>query len=442
MNPTRLLLCTLALAPLAAAQEATPAEPAPPGAAEPSRGIDPAIWMDGVRAAYRDAVVHEHHTIIVTPPHGEASSAVIVTRTSPGEKGPRTWMQLGPFDVLFEPSRVAIVHRHNRKTVLVREGGEGLAPLMDAAPRIPLPQLAWISGAGTAKGSALDELRELGAWFEGLEIREVVVGGDGLAVTAFAQRDGEHPRAQVRVDESNRVVEFVARVRASESPDAWGELRVSSREIEKEPIPEWDAFIAGRERVTSISQLRPAPSQIPVGVTLPSLGFMTRAMEAWDFGAISAGAETQAPGARHLFAFVLYDASKARPRDDGASGYDAVYRAARQMRRDSAVRRTPLVRIHAVPVGVVGVDDFRPDLMEKREKSWSELVAPLGPENGAAHVWSSIGADAIGRFVPESAAVVVLTDASLRILGVIPLDGRAGDTDALANEVMAAAGAE
>jgi hypothetical protein len=46
-----------------------------------------------------------------------------------------------------------------------------------------------------------------------------------------------------------------------------------------------------------------------------------------------------------------------------------------------------------------------------------------------------VGPEVIGRFVPDSAAVVVVTDATLRILAVIPLDGRASDNDALAREI-------
>jgi hypothetical protein len=64
------------------------------------------------------------------------------------------------------------------------------------------------------------------------------------------------------------------------------------------------------------------------------------------------------------------------------------------------------------------------------------VITPLrAGDPGAAHVWTSVGPEVIGRFVPDSAAVVVVTDATLRILAVIPLDGRASDNDALAREI-------
>ena len=398
------------------------------------QGIDPAVWMDGVRAAYRDTLVHEQHTITVIPPGGDPTSAQVVTRTVATEGGSRTWVRLGPFDVLIEPGRAAVIHRHNRKTVLMREGGSGLGPLFDVVPRIPLPQIEWLVGGGESGGAALSELQPLGSWFEGLVLERVSVGPDGLATTAVGALVDDRPSVEVRVDESNRVVDFTARVATEEGPV--GEMRIISREIDKEPVPEWAEFVAGREAVASLALLKAEQSQIPAGTVMPGLGFMTGAMEGWDHEAVLKAAEASHPGSRQLFAMVVYDAGKPASVADAAGGFVSAYRAGQQLRRQSAVDARQLPHLILVPVGVVGVDDFRPDALKQREAKWAEVITPLrAGDPGAAHVWTSVGPEVIGRFVPDSAAVVVVTDATLRILAVIPLDGRASDNDALAREI-------
>ncbi|MFZ4575799.1 MAG: hypothetical protein ACOYN0_15500, partial [Phycisphaerales bacterium] len=425
-------------ASLAAAQQPESRPPLP--TAEVDAPVDPGKWMDSVRAAYRGTLIHERHTITVTPPGDEpAASAVVITRTVPSESGPRTLIRFGPFDALLEPGRVAVVHRHNDKIVFISLGGEGLDPLLNAAPSIPLPQLALIHSTGQRAGAELTELGRLGPWFGGLTVEQVTIGADGLASSAVGTSDGGKPRVVLQADESRRFTSFSARVRATEPGGAWGQIRIDSVEIDKVPVPEWDELVAGREPVESLSLLRAAPSPVSVGDVLPGLGLMTRSLDAWGFADQLAAGQRAAPGSLQMFAVVLFDAADAEAVSEGASGCRAVQRAEQRMRRENAVAQTQLPHFNLVPVGVVPVDDFRRDVLTQRQTRWAQTVGDRGPADAVSNqVWSSSGPKTIGRFVPGSSAAVLIADASLRLVAILPLDGRAGDEDALAGEIWLA----
>jgi hypothetical protein len=432
MSPSIFVTSLVLLAP-----GITIAQPVAPSAvAMETAAIDSGLWMDGVRAAYVAEPVHERHEISFTTPGGESMSAAVLLRSEHRGAISRLFMQLGTLDVLVEANRIGIVHRHNPRTILLAsatpEQASGLDTLLSVVPPIPLPQLAWALDHRSVYGNQLNELAGLSPWLDDVQIATVIVDSRGAAIGGDSAPDSS-PNVQMIVGPSNRVRIFRSRLRTPDGETV--ELNIESHAVAPLPLPTWEQFIGQREPVALVSQLRPAPSQIVTGSLLPSLGLMNQQMASWDLTAFLRTAAQSSAADVHLTAILLYQATEPEAREDALSGLQATRLAARELRQRSALKEITSTRLSILPVGVLSIDDFRSERLEQFAREWTTGRSGTTPGEGEL-VWTTIGPEAIERFVPLSAAVIVIVDESTKVVGVLPLDQRRGDPQALQAELL------
>lgn len=285
--------------------------------------------------------------------------------------------------------------------------------IRDALPPLPLPQLAFASRAGKplrhptpysrdvvweeARWSSIVHLRrsmppkdeqereDFKRWLLSQRAMKTIIGRfDGGEIKMLIDHRDRFRRTNVEFD-SGRMIQ----------------VRVTERSDSVDPT-RWKIETSGRRRVDSLTALAPKQGEIASGDSAPDLLLLTLDGQLWR--------PSQSDNRATALVFFRRDHEAAR------SGENAARLAA---------DRVDGLRVRAAAV-------FEPDadrLMDRRD----ELADAWGDDL----LWTVSPKTTIERFAPSASAVVVVVDAKGVTRAVIPLDGRAGEDEAIAERIVA-----
>jgi hypothetical protein len=395
-----------------------------------SSEVDPVEFTRGVRERYRRCDIHETYDIEVSQDFVETIRAQVSVFSGSDETGHRLMVEFGPFSMLVESSRIALIHRYNRKNVLVAEGRSAAELISESIPPLPIPQLPLLMQSDREDSAAFDELAHVGPWFDGLLVERVQREGDSMVADGRI-RVGNSVR--IEVDSDFRISNMVCQLDVAEQR---GRLTLKSTVVAQRAVPTWESFIGGREKVSTIAELRSLPSEIKVGDRLPELGMLTDQLQPWSFDETITGAVALAPASRQFVVIVMYDCASEASRVDAVMALDAVREASRRSRRAAALGTGPMVRLTPVVAGAFALRSLSTDELLAEKDRWPAAADSELPEVDPVFAWVPAGADPISRFVPEARCVVVVVDGQRRVMAAIPFESGVQVAEVFTDELL------
>ncbi len=379
----------------------------------------PEAMLKALSETYRSGPIAERVSVEVEAPEGVVRSELIIrVAAGAGTEPDRLRLELGPLIVFAESDGVTgfaeAIHEGD-PSAFVRwsfEGPLSTAAIVGILPPTPVPQAELAFDADTRLlRSLLPGVHWHGASDRSVSGRESVVFG----------RTPEGGSATLRIDhETGRI----SRLEASwPSPGGAVILRLTTEQIEPGRPAAWRTPTEGRRRLSSISGLRPRPSDIRPGDQFPDLSLQTESFQAWTLkGELGEGAS-----ARPLV-LVCFRAAPAGDPDEQAR-IDEVRTA---LAAFALTEPTIGGRARTRVLGVFGLSGFSAE----RLRSIASRIR--GEEHQRELLWAVSSRLTIDRFAPGSDACIAVVDPTGELLAVIELSGREGMEAELAQEIARA----
>lgn len=400
--------------------------------------------------AYRGSVPIAERIEFEVQGAGKPERAQAVLRIVPGDAAvpPSVRLELGHLVIFASGDTLRAVHAKNPTTYadVALPGGLSAAALAAALPPLVLPQVGLALPSPAHHAHALDDAMTV----LDLTFQPSPADGPRLALATL-------PTGQARLEFDSttarlRAYEFVPRdgsftLRATVTP-------LTPEEAAALPPAVWAIDVAQRQRLvlptaqgtpagavspdaSALALLVPLEPDVRVGDVLPAMGLMSAAWDAQPLPPrLEALAELppQPPGV--VAAVLVMACVQENGLFDAPGVLAAATRAARRVTKEFELDRlrgvleTP--RLLPLMVGVLEVRDVGPQLVP-RIAPWlaAQKVDALPVE------WTTIGAETFRRVAPGARAAIVVVDRDLRVLGVVPLDGRGPDERTLASELRA-----
>ncbi|MDX2117462.1 MAG: hypothetical protein SFY96_04690 [Planctomycetota bacterium] len=364
---------------------------------------------------------------------GTERRATVVLRVDRGDAAgfrPRQLrLELGSLLLHADHSMLLAISRLEPRSCFETELARGLRPQELAAviPPLPLPQIALALGDDSALADPLPYVRNV-TW-SGVESKQLA--GKPVYVVKGTSRSGE---VSITLDQvSGRLRQMSADVLAAGSE---GRIRVELvvNQIDPGDPNGWTLSSADRERVAALDLLGPRAGDLTVGQKFPSLPILDAALAPFTPADVLGTANP--PGALVLVAFrPSADTDEARLiLADAKAGIGALQGLAIK----SAKGIAPLA---VRPLAVLEGEEIAVDRLAAWHARWDAVdQKTLGQRFGSMLSTSSSGI-ALDRFGPGLAAALIIIGGDQRVLGVVPLDGRADDERTIRREFIAASGA-
>ena len=385
----------------------------------PAHGQPAGGGFAAVRDAYRTTIA-ERITVEVAGASSETGAAGVEWSVVWAEGKPVARIDLGRLQIEISEGVLWAVHRHNPTLAFraVLDESDPVSTIAEVMPPLPVPQLGWaIAPPGRAPDCA--------ALLPGLPALPAgaMVGDDPKTYRAV-MANGWVARASRREDVSGGLSSLIF-----ETPEGAPAVTVTSVLL---PAPLTRLVLEGREPVSSLTDLKAAPADIPIGSTLPTPGLMTRDFEPWSLGETLSAARDA--GLAPIFGvLVLFDASKVDSIEVAAAANRATSDAVRSLRRRAKFGELDSAVMIVRPVAVLPVDLFLEKPISSALERWRRAAGETSDP-----VWSSAGPSFVSRLIPGAAAAVVVVDDAQTVLQSIPLDGRQLEEGAIRDEVEAA----
>ncbi|MEX2219871.1 MAG: hypothetical protein WD749_14055 [Phycisphaerales bacterium] len=396
----------------------------------------PDVLVETIRAAYSRRPTADEVTVRVRSAGTQTTESFIV-RIDPGtgfETPARVLLELGSLRVHIAGRELTAVHTsvpglYYRATLA---GPPTPATLAAVMPPIPAPQLAMACSA-PGSAAALTTYTPRVDWSAG------VIDSSGRVSTATLRGHSEGaPVVLTASMPAGRITGF-----ATTTPGHPAEMTIelTMRPVDPGEPTAWAIGTEGRERVESMTQLRPAPASnrpLSPGDAVPDIVFQQRDFSLWNLWK----GVGQSP---RPLALVMFRSGPA----ERAEGASADARAGWSVLRAVGLGQTapgepPAKPIDLSMVGalVMELGQFSAQQWDAEQQRWG--AAPgreqAGPPGGTGEplLWSNSAAHSIDRFDPRAGAVIALVSPERKLIRTVVLDGRAGEPVALAAELRAA----
>jgi|GEM_PF-5385823 len=416
--------------------------------APPASPITPAQALALVIDAYQRGPVADRVQIRVIPANTNGDSkgkiasdraggerrATAVVRVDRGDAAgfrPRQLrLELGSLLIHADHSLLLAISRLEPRSCFETELPEGLKPdrLTAVLPPLPLPQIAIALGGDRELTSPVSYVR--GVTWSSVESR--TLGGKPTYAILGRGRAGD---VVLTIDQvTGRVRQFSADVLAG-GGEGRLRLELACTPLDAGDPQSWPLNSEGRERVAAIDLLGPRAGDVTIGQRFPTLPILDATLAPFSVSDVFAPATP--PGALVLVAFrPSADTEEARLiLADAKAGIAAIEGLGIKSPRGVA----PLA---IRPIAVLEGDEIAVERLAAWTARWDAVDQKyLGQKFGSMLSTSSTGI-ALDRFGPGLAAALIVIAADQRVLGVVPLDGRADDEGAIRREFIAASGAE
>ncbi|CAG0999877.1 hypothetical protein PHYC_02804 [Phycisphaerales bacterium] len=388
---------------------------------------EPAAAFQRILDAYRAKPVAQTASIRVIAPEGRERISRVEVLTEPSPTSRRIALRLGrSLQVEASDRELRGVSPRNPTAacVLPLTGPLTDESLRAVLPPIPVPNIAWaLGGEVVGEGAREGEFLVPPVGWVRLDSVEPRPGMGHIALR------GSNPLGPVEivVDESTHML---VRLTGTLSGPA---LRVELAFRGADPgSKSWAVEIEGRERVPSLSDLKPLPAEVQPGAQVGSLSLMGTDLSPWllaDTMREQAAIPTEAGEGPILGALVVY-------RSSAPGAEDAAFQACGSLRshkkfldrkRLTADPATP--RLFIRPVAVFELPEFSPGAARELAARWAGT--------GDTPVWTSAGQALIDRFDRGAIGAVIIVDLEGVLLGAATLEAGPQAGDAALVEVRA-----
>ncbi len=419
LPPTaRFLLAAFALAwPVRGSALAAAAHPlaAPP--------TTPEEFFDAVGATYRSWPLAERVSVRLRAENADTARSGFTFRLDASNRGePRARLDLGDLQVFISGRSLVAANRLEPAACYRAEAEVPFNPALLSKHLPPVALPGWVL-AHRQPGEPIPPLTPYAGpmtW----DSPEVAPAGDGLSRRGEWTITGRGPDATMTVT----VDAATTRLRRIVIDAAPGR-RTRSLELAIVPmIPgdsaRWAIATEGRRAVDSLPELRPTRGVLTVGSAVPNLLLLDNEMIPWSLADVFV-----VPGAIDAAALVMFrpaGAEENAAERDARAGMDAALRAA-------ADAEGGPVRLAAYAVAAYDLGRFDREGLDAITARW----LPPGDDPARAVLWSSSSRTSIDAFSPGASAVLVLVSRDMKLMGVLPLDGRGADPEALRTAIAA-----
>jgi hypothetical protein len=437
-----LALCVVSLAMIARGEpslaQPSPVQPVqPPPSTHPVNPIAPPTTQSvlaSLSTAYTWDPIAERIAYVVRDASGESRS-VAWLRLDRGDaqagRPARFRVDLGRLSAYGEGDRLVAVHALNNQDAAVLHLPGGVTPraLHGALPRLVMPQATWCFGERRENLATEGELFGIGAvrWREHAQKTD-----DGPRIEgAIGDLSGEAQGGSIAllVDEATGVLKRLTLTLGSV------ELLADVERLPTEDPARWEIPHAARTVLGTLTALKALPAEVAIGDRLPTIGFLTDAMEGWSLvdQLKAIAALPPQPASRVAGALILV-----QPTDEGtlrnlraaALATDSLSREFDIQRRQGSLASP---RMTGAVIALVELGDVTPKRLHDLR---ARVDKPLQGVQTLPRLWSAGSFDALKRLAPGCRSAVVLVDGDQRVLGVIPLDGeRVVDAPSLIDEL-------
>lgn len=355
----------------------------------------------------------------------------ITLRLDPARGSAR--FDLADLQIVAEGGRVLAANRLERSLYAETEYEGDLTPEVLARhfPPLPAPQFAFAFGSE----------RDPTPYTTGVEWESVEVPHAGAREVTLAGRSREGTVVMGIDPRTNRIRFFGAEFE-SDGRRVMLEITVSPLgNGETEPPA---LVTAGRQRVESPSQLRPREGEVRIGERAPNFAMMTTEFQSWSaVEALEEARRALFPGLRGPSAliYVMYRAAEPGERAeairaDAMTGRQALDLLRRRLRREAI--DDPEGTPNPLSYGLV-VFEMSRFSRESPAAEWAYWrSSPAADERVPALLWSTSASTTIDRVAPGASSAIVVLSTDLVLRALVPLDGRAGDAEAIVEEIRQA----
>ncbi len=402
------------------AQVQPPPAPEQPSVPESAEAVlTPASLWNSITAYYRAGAQGEKIVVRAVSPSSSERLAVIEARYDAGgsERPARIRLDLGRLTIFAGDGLVRIISQQDPARMVVRSFDGPLTPaaINAVVPPVPLPQIDWVLASGQGEHQV--------ASLAGVEWHTAAAMDNG-----WLRLEGQSPDARIVL-----IAEPTGRVRhvtVYPADGAGGIIELASEPVNVPPPHTWDIDPAGRTAVDSLELLSPPPPDVAIGARVPNLGLMSTDMLAWSL-AESLRAAAVGPGDRERSAaalLVLFKAEDTDAETSASAGLRAALEAKRLLERRGLMGNGGRIGVAVHPIAVLEVQQFRAPLIRSIGERWKD-------RGHAGLVWTSSGSALLDRFARSASSMILIVDGEQRLAAAIPLDGRAGEVDALRAEI-------
>lgn len=407
-------------APAAAKQELTP--------------IPVEVALADIKGAYA-GVTAEEVTIKIKTPQGPERTDRMTVRLDGGADGrPRRLMlEMGTLRIAVADGHMVAVNTSAPGKCYKRDySGPLNAEVVRAIlPPLPLPELDLL-------GDGLEMLRNPTPYTPGVSWTGATAMQSARPPTMTLT--GSFPAGTVLLTAQVSSARLVHLTGVIKGKDGETTLDLAFRPVEPGDPATWVVGTEGCDATGSLAELRPpAKSSGPIqpGQPVPEVAFTKPDMTAWTlFGALDAG---------RPLALVLLRGGGTPERAAGAAN-DArnalsLLRALRQGRPlPGETEAPPPLEFSTAAAIVIELGEFSPAKWEESQRGWGTITRARTPASAIEAddlMWASSAAQTIERFVPGANAVTIVINPDRSLRGVVKLDGRAADGEAVGAELRA-----
>jgi hypothetical protein len=428
-----------ALSAAALAQPETTVSTPPAGQAEPAQPDKDALdelgkLLASVRTTYRKGLVAERVTLRVSREGREAGSSTItllIDNGVPDLSWPRrVRLELGRLSVYADDKNLVAVNAQDPGTYFTAALPEGLtlAALRGVLPPIPLPQLEWSLSDSDAATDLSHMVPGAGAIVWGPCISE-----SRAHQFTFVGEAAGGP-VQLTLDSVAATLVHISAPYGPKSTSGQARLDIDVAPVPPEEIPpaeQWPIATTGRVPVGFIAELKGRPPEIVTGDRIPALSLMNAELGSASLQDLLTPAnQLPVQAARPAFgALILYRVQDAAPTPEARAGVKAIedLRSVVAARWPEAAKRP---RIAGLVVACLDLQEFNRARLADIDKEW-------GTANGSPdRAFSPTGSAILSRLAQKAGAALVIVDADQKVLKAIPLDGRASEDEAIAQEAF------
>jgi hypothetical protein len=426
------LVSVLALGVSPALAQPTPG--APTAAKQEPTPIPVEAALADIKAAYAGITAEEITVKIKTPQGSERTDRMTVRLDGGADGRPRRLMlEMGTLRIALADGHLVAANTSAPSKCYKRDyAGPLNAEVVRAVlPPLPLPELDLL-------GEGLAVLRNPTPYTPGVSWTSATAMPSARPPTMTLA--GSFPSGTVSLTamvNSARLVRLTGVIKARDGETT---LDLAFRPVEPGDPATWTVGTEGCEAVGSLAELRPPARPVgPIqpGQPVPEMAFTKPDMTAWTLsGALDAG---------RPLALVLYRGG-GTPERSTAAATDArsalsLLRALRQGRPLPGETETPPPLEFSTAAAIaIELGEFSPAKWEESQRGWGAITRARTPASAIEAddlMWASSAAQTIERFVPGANAVAVVINPDRSLKGVVKLDGRAAEGEAVGSELRA-----